>query len=108
MLAGIGGTNGDAIGFMLMPAYDITEKLQLVTRYQLVGSSAEDGLSPQSRYERSAGGKAGDRYQAVYAGLNWYIYGHKLKLMNGVEYANMDGKNGFDGWTFLSGVRVYW
>lgn len=108
VLAGIGGTNGDAIGFMLMPTYDITEKLQLVTRYQLVGSSAEDGLSPQSRYERSAGGKAGDRYQAVYAGLNWYIYGHKLKLMNGVEYANMDGKNGFDGWTFLSGVRVYW
>jgi hypothetical protein len=33
---------------------------------------------------------------------------HRLKLMGGVEYANMDGPTGYDGWTALAGLRVYW
>jgi phosphate-selective porin OprO and OprP len=53
----------------------------------------------------------GNSYQAVYAGINYLIYGDRLKLMNGVEYSVMKdsalGHDSFNGWTFFSGVRVY-
>ena len=41
---------------------------------------------------------------SAYIGLNYYIYGHKLKLMNGVEYSHLGGGD-YDGYTFLSGLR---
>jgi phosphate-selective porin OprO/OprP len=47
----------------------------------------------------------------VYVGINYLIYGQRLKLMNGVEYSVMhDSANdggAFNGWTFLTGVRLY-
>jgi len=46
----------------------------------------------------------GNTYASAYAGLNYYIYGHKLKLMNGVEYSHLGGGD-YDGYTFLSGLR---
>jgi hypothetical protein len=106
-------------GFVLIPTYDITPKLQLVGRYQLGLSDTDTGLSPQRRYEREVGGGSGDVYNAVYLGLNYLLFDgrdvgkkpelrHRLKLMGGVEYANMDGPGGFDSWTALAGVRVYW
>jgi hypothetical protein len=52
-----------------------------------------------------------DRYQAVYAGINYLIFGNRLKLMAGAEHSEMldsahDGGE-FSGWTCLAGVRVY-
>lgn len=55
-------------------------------------------------------GGRGDEYQAVYLGLNYYLYGHKLKLMAGTEYHNMSGGGDggdFDGWTTLVGLRMF-
>ena len=62
----------------------------------------------QRRYENDSGGGPGDLYNAAYLGFNYRIYSDKLKLLGGVEYANMQGDKGFDGFTFLTGVRVYW
>jgi len=111
ILYGTGLGSEDVYGLILMPSYDITDKLQAVFRYQLADSSGDDGIRLQSRYERAAisdgGGDRGDEYQAFYLGLNYYICGHKLKLMNGIEYSNLEGKDDFDGWTYLSGVRMY-
>jgi hypothetical protein len=106
-------------GLVLIPTYDITRKLQLAGRYQLGVSDEDAGLSAQRRYEREVGGAGGDMYNAVYLGLNYFLFDgkdvekkpdqkHRAKLMGGVEYANMDGPKGYDGWTALAGVRIYW
>ena len=106
------GKQSDVWGFVLIPTYDLTKKLQLVARYTFLDSSGPDGLKPQRRYENEVpdlNGKRGDRYQALYAGVNYYLYGHKLKLQAGIEYSHMaDGANnggGFNAWTFSTGLR---
>jgi phosphate-selective porin OprO/OprP len=106
-------------GLVMIPTYDITSKLQVVGRYQFGLSDEDTGLSAQRRYEREVGGAAGDMYNAFYLGLQYFLFDgkdvakkpeqkHRLKLMGGVEYANMDGPKGYDGWTALAGVRVFW
>jgi phosphate-selective porin OprO/OprP len=106
----------DVWGVSLIPSYDITEKLQVVARYQFASSSDDNGLSLQNRYERTAPDLVdtnykGDQYQACYLGLNYYLCGQKLKLMTGVEHAamrdNADDGGGYDGWTWMSGLRLY-
>ena len=101
-LLGTRSAKGDAFGINIQPGYFLTEKLQLATRYQLAVADAENGLQPQRRYERSAGLNNGELYQAGYAGLNYYIAGHRIKLMNGIEYANMSGQ---DVWTASLAIR---
>ena len=43
--------------------------------------------------------------------MNYFIYGDKLKLMTGIEYADMDdgGNDGgdFEGWTLFTGFRMF-
>ena len=109
----------DVWGISIIPTYSVTERLQLVTRYQWVRSDHNNGVTLQNRYDRlapelvSQSGKAiaGNEYQAAYLGLNYYIYGQKLKLMTGIEYAKMqDAANDggeYDGWTWTSGLRLF-
>ena len=104
-VAGLASDNGDAYGVNIQPGYFFTDKVQLATRYQLATASQSDGLVPQRRYERPAGFVPGDLYQAGYAGLNYYIAGHRFKLMNGIEYAEMNGQS---LWTASLAVRVFW
>jgi phosphate-selective porin OprO/OprP len=101
---------GDVWGLIILPSYDITKKLQAVIRYQHAGSDDPDGITALKRYERAAGGGTGDNYNAGYGGLNYYFYGHKFKLMTGVEYSKLKGGTnaGWDGWTVLAGVRMNW
>jgi phosphate-selective porin OprO/OprP len=100
----------DVWGFIILPSYDITKKLQAVIRYQHANSDGPDGLTAIQRYEQAAGGGTGDNYNAGYGGLNYYFYGHKFKLMTGVEYSKLKGGTnaGWDGWTVLAGVRINW
>lgn len=111
-----GASVPDVWGVSVIPSYAITEKLQLVARYQFASASGDNGLSLQTRYERTAPDLAstsykGDQYQAGYLGLNYYLCGHKLKLMTGIEYAamqdNADDGGEYDGWTWMSGLRLY-
>ena len=104
-LLGTGSVNGDAWGINIQPGYFLTEKLQLATRYQLAVADEDNGLQPQRRYERTVGLNNGDLYQAGYAGLNYYIAGHRIKLMHGIEYANMSGQ---DVWTASLAIRIFW
>lgn len=107
------GTTGDVWGVILMPTYYISDGVQLVARYQYANGD-NDGLRLQSRYERLApkltDGGRGENYHALYLGLNYYLYGHKLKLMTGAEYHHMDNGNDhggeFDGWTGWAGMRM--
>ena len=107
------GRDADVFGFYIQPTYDIIPKsLQLVGRYTYSSGDGPDAVIAQSRYERLAsgltGGGRGETYNAGYLGLQYFIYGDKLKLMAGAELASVDGGgNGgdFDGVTYLTGVR---
>ena len=106
MLASGDGSQSDVMGLTLIPSYYIGEGLQLVGRLQVATSEDPDDLRVPSRYERLVAGddEKGNTYASAYVGLNYYIYGHKLKLMNGLEYSHMGGGD-YDGYTFMSGLR---
>jgi phosphate-selective porin OprO/OprP len=107
------GRDGDVFGIFFQPTYDVVpKKLQLVGRLTWTTGDGRDSVIAQSRYERAApgltGGGRGDEYYAGYLGLQYFIYGDKLKLMAGAEYAHLDGGgNGgdFEGVTALTGIR---
>lgn len=105
------GSQSDVMGITIIPSYYIAEGLQLVGRFQYATSDDPNDLSLPSRYEGFApnmGDKKGDSYMSTYLGINYYIYGHKLKVMSGVEYSTLDGNTGggnYDGYTFMTGLR---
>jgi|TARA_B110001454_G_scaffold190881_1_gene190290 phosphate-selective porin OprO/OprP len=108
------GYSDDAYGIILLPTYDISDKLQLVARYTRA-TGDNDNLKVQKRYENNVphltDNGLGENYQSFYLGLNYYINEHKLKLMTGVEYAEMEDAAGdggdYNGWTVFSGLRFY-
>lgn len=104
------GTQSDAAGFLVMPWCMLTEKLQLVGRYTCIASDEPRGLR-FTRYENVLATGRGDEYQELYVGLNYYLYGHKLKLQTGWQYVEMkDSSNSggaYSGWSWLSGLRIY-
>ncbi len=101
---GFGGEKGSAIGLNIQPGFYLTDELQVVARYQIATSDESNGLAPQRRYERPAGMTSGELYQAVYLGLNYYIADHRIKMISGIEYSNMDGQ---DNVTASIGFRMF-
>lgn len=101
----------DAIGATATPWFKITDRLQLAGRYTFVKSDAPNGLKP-ARYENVVTRGRGDLYSELYAGLNYLIHGHKLKLQTGLTFADMrdrarDG-GAYEGWTWTNALRVSW
>lgn len=101
---GLGADDGDTLGLNLQPGIFLTRRLQAVARYQLAGSDEDRGLVAQRRYEREAGLSRGDLYQAGYAGLNYHLFEHRVKLMTGVEYATLGGEH---VWTGSVAIRFF-
>ena len=112
----------DVFGISMIPTYFVADGFQLVGRVQwATGGDAGPGttnLGLPNRYEKWAPNviQNGDSYTSFYFGVNYYFYGNKLKIMNGIEYSMMDGglanaKKGqttnYDGYTFFSGLRFY-
>lgn len=102
--AGTGNDQGDAFALNLQPGWYLTDNLQVVLRYQVAASNRAQGLTPQGRYEQPAGLQNGRVYQAGYLGFNYYVAKHRLKLMTGIEYANLGGK---DVWTASTALRFF-
>lgn len=104
-------TKGDIYEFMVMPTYLITHNLEMVFRYQLGLASQDNGITTLNRQEKTVGKFTGDTYNAFYLGMNYYLYGQKLKLMAGEQYDDLSGgsgaKAGFSGWTTLVGLRFF-
>jgi phosphate-selective porin OprO/OprP len=102
----------DVFGITIIPSYFIADGLQLVGQFQFASSADANGLSLYGRYEKWApviaptvvSKDAGNTYTSAYVGLNYYLYGHKLKLMSGVDYSHLGGGD-YDGYSFLSGLR---
>jgi phosphate-selective porin OprO and OprP len=101
----------DLWGFMAMPYYNLTDKLQLVTRYTVLNSEGPNGVLLGTYENRVVGGR-GDLYNEMYVGANYYFYGHKLKLQSGLQIADMnDGANDggeYSGVSWTTGIRVGW
>jgi phosphate-selective porin OprO and OprP len=104
------GDDSDVYGFYIQPTYDIIpKKLQLVGRYSYANSTGPLGVIAQSRYEKSVatGGARGDNYNAFYGGIQYFIYGDKLKVLAGAEWAQLKGNGqAYQGTTLLTGIRL--
>jgi phosphate-selective porin OprO/OprP len=105
------GTQSNLFGANIMPWYNITKNFQLVGRYTYVGSEDPNGVR-FARYENTLTSARGDQYNEIYGGLNWYIYGQKLKIQTGFAYVTMHGMpattGNYDGWNWTTGFRMYW
>jgi phosphate-selective porin OprO/OprP len=101
----------DLWGVMTMPFVNVTRKFQVVGRHTYMKSENPNGVR-LARYENRAISGRGDEYSEVYLGVNYYFYGHKLKLQSGVQFGEMtDSAN--DGGTYsgvssTTGLRVSW
>jgi phosphate-selective porin OprO/OprP len=102
---------GDVRGIVLMPFYNFTERWQLVLRATWLDGDGSNSLR-LNRYENRIVDDRGDEYLEAFAGINLFLYGHKLKWQNGLQYADMDDNASdggrYNGWGFTSGLRVYW
>lgn len=101
----------DIFGVVVMPTFQQRETLQWVARYTYLHSSENNGVRAD-RYEKNVVTVRGDKYQEVYAGLNWLLNKHKLKLQTGVQYSKMHDKandgGAYDGWRYTIAFRSYW
>jgi phosphate-selective porin OprO/OprP len=113
LVLGIGSKDvANLYGIIILPTYRLTERIELVLRYQYLVSDASDGVQLQRRYERRAPELPtswGNNYQALYAGVNYYLYRNRMKLMAGLEYSHMDlgTSNSYNQITLFSGFRVW-
>ena len=102
---------GDVGELLLMPSFKVTEKLELITRYTLGIASEDNGISTLNRQQHTIGTFTGDNYNSLYLGADYYLYGQKLKLMFGEEYASLRGGTGtaanYNGWTTWVGFRLF-
>lgn len=96
-------------GLTVMPSFNLTGHVQAVARYQL--AFGPDAVKLNKRYASLAerGGNRVDCYQAVAAGLNFFVYRDdpaRLKIMTMAEYGHSRGGRsaGFTGWTFICGA----
>jgi phosphate-selective porin OprO/OprP len=99
------------LGVMAMPFFNLTDKLQLVTRYTFLDSDGPNGLGLATYESRVARG-SGDQYNEGYVGVNYYFYAHRLKLQSGVQFAEMrdranDG-GAYSGTSWTTGLRIGW
>lgn len=97
--------------FQGMPFLNLTNNLQLVGRYTFIDSDAPNGIRLASYESRVVRGR-GDEYNELYLGVNYYFYGHKLKLQSGAQFAEMsdraDDGGAYSGVAWTSALRVGW
>jgi len=112
LTGGIGyGAQSDLIGLVLMPFYHLNDYFEIVARYTFLNSFDDNGLR-FARYESRIESGRGDRYNELFFGINWYLYGHKLKWQSGIKLtrmkdaANDSGDYRGVGWT--TGFRMSW
>ena len=100
----------DLVGLQLMPYWNFNDRWQAVFRYSMVHSTDGPGAK-MSRYSKEISDSAYEDVQEFYLGLNCYLYGHKLKWQNGIEYniaQNDKAGNDYAGWGVTSGIRLSW
>lgn len=98
-------SGNDTWGFYVLPSYDITEKLEAVFRYAYMAEGREQ------RPQRFRSRQSVEDYHTIYAGLQLFLCGEKLKILGGYEYATGDVFNStdsIDGGSWQLAFRTYW
>jgi phosphate-selective porin OprO/OprP len=112
-LSAASGFSGQSnlLGVMVMPFFNITHALQVVTRYTSVTSDEVNGVRLATYESRIEEGR-GDEYREFYVGANYYFYGHRLKLQSGLQVADMNDRAAdggeYSGTSWTTGIRVGW
>ena len=98
-------------GVMTMPFFNLTSRLQVVGRHTYLRSKDVNGVR-LARYENQVTAGRGDRYNEFYVGVNYYLYGHKLKLQSGVKLGDTNDSaadgGAYSGIASTTGLRVSW
>ncbi len=101
----------DLSSAMVMPFFNLTDRLQAVGRYTWLESDDANGVRLAAYESRIVEGR-GDQYRELYLGANYFFYGHKLKLQSGVQIARMRDRAGdggvYAGTSWTTGLRVGW
>jgi phosphate-selective porin OprO/OprP len=101
----------DVTGVVIMPIYNIDDRLQWVLRYTWLRSDDVNGIR-LGRYENEIVDGTGNEYREGFAGFNWFFYGHKLKWQTGLQFTTMvddsDTGGNYDGWGVITGLRISW
>jgi phosphate-selective porin OprO and OprP len=112
-VSGASGALGqsDLWGVMAMPFVNLTGRLQFIGRYTFLDSADPNGLRLGTYENRVVRGR-GDRYHELYVGINYFFYGHKLKLQSGVQLADMNDRasdgGAYSGVSWVTGIRAGW
>lgn len=112
LAGGLGyGTQSDIFGLTAMPWFNITDKLQVVARYNYIASKDPSDVR-LARYDSFVTSFRGDTYNEFYGGLNYYLYGHKLKVQTGLSYVSLENSGNsqteYHGWQWTTGLRISW
>ena len=94
----------DTWGFYVLPAYHLTDSLELVFRYAYMDEGREQRTQ---RFDRRV---AVENYHTIYGGVQYKICGDKLKIMAGYEYATGDvfqSGDDIDTGSWQLAVRTY-
>lgn len=109
-----GVDQSDLLGVDIMPFYNISDAFQLVFQYAGVTSLDHQADVKMSRYAQKNAGKEQtvETSHNFLLGFNWYLYGHKLKWQNAVEYnygKNLAGTDeDYNGYGVTSALRISW
>ena len=105
------GTQSDVFGATVMPWFNVTDKLQVVARYNYLASDDASDIR-LARYDSTVTGFKGDEYHEIYGGVNYYIYNHKLKVQTGLSHVSMQdsaaGQPEYHSWQWTTGLRISW
>ena len=103
------GTQSDVWGVTAMPWFNITDKLQVVARYNYIESDEARGVR-LARYDSFVTGQRGDEYHEIYGGLNYFVCGHRLKVQTGLSYVSLDDSAlpnaEYHGFQWTTGLRL--
>ena len=103
----------NVFGVTIMPSYKFTPNWEGVVRYQMAAGS--NAVKWEKRYtQNSTYSGTSDCMQALYLGVNYYIFEcnpNMAKIMAGVEYAHSNGtdasrQKGFTGWSYNIAFRT--
>ncbi|VGO11666.1 hypothetical protein PDESU_00211 [Pontiella desulfatans] len=103
----------DLFGGSIKPFYDISDEFQIVLEYAGVTSLDSEVDVNMARYaSRNVAKTKVETAHNLLAGFNWYLYGHKLKWHNAVEYnfgKNLGGTGAdYNGYGVTSALRISW
>ncbi len=103
------GEQGNVWGANVQPWFNLTKKLQLVGRYTYLSSDDPKGIRLH-RYDNTITKPKGDQYNEYYLGLNYSIYGQRLKVQTGLSYADLGNsaksRADYHAWTWTTGLRL--